>query len=36
ALLGFLVFLLARQRVLVGVVVPIILLAVGLSVLDIK
>lgn len=36
AALGFAVFLLARQRVLVGVVVPIIFLAVGLLALDIR
>ncbi|MBB3947771.1 branched-subunit amino acid transport protein [Rhizobium skierniewicense] len=36
ASLGFAVFLLARQRVLVGVVVPIVLLAVGLLALDLR
>ncbi|MBN7805315.1 AzlD domain-containing protein [Agrobacterium rosae] len=34
--IGFAVFLMTGKRVLVGVVVPIILLAVGLSVLDIR
>lgn len=36
ATLGFAIFLIARQKVLVGVLVPILLLAVGLLVLDVR
>ncbi|NTF07382.1 AzlD domain-containing protein [Agrobacterium rubi] len=36
ATLGFAIFLMARQKVLVGVLVPILLLAVGLLVLDVR